>query len=86
MTKNEKHIPYGAWPRGLSRRQAAAYISVSASFFDTLVAGGMFPKPIKMGKRSVWDRADLDRYFDNFAGVGHRDPMAQRLDQMIDEN
>lgn len=84
MDKNP--MPHGAWPRALNRRHAAAYISVSASFFDTLVAAGVFPKPVKMGKRSLWDRDDLDRYFDKIAGVGHRDPMAQRLDEMIDED
>ena len=54
------------WPRGLSRVQAAAYVGLGTTFFDELVGEGKFPKPVKFGKRSVWDRIDLDDAFDTF--------------------
>jgi predicted DNA-binding transcriptional regulator AlpA len=54
------------WPRGLSRVQAAAYVGLGTTFFDELVSDGKFPKPLKFGKRSVWDLHDLNAAFDSF--------------------
>lgn len=54
------------WPRGLSRIQAAAYVGLGTTFFDELVGEGRFPKPIKIGKRSIWDKVELDGAFDSF--------------------
>ncbi len=66
-------------PRGLSREAAAAYIGVSPSKFDMFVADGTMPKPIRLGRRCVWDIQALDKVFsplssqeeeaDPFAGV-----------------
>ena len=50
--------------RGLSRIFAAAYIGISTTFFDQLVAKGKLPPPVKIGARLVWDRFDLDAAFE----------------------
>jgi predicted DNA-binding transcriptional regulator AlpA len=52
-------------PRGLSRTEAAAaYIGVSSSLFDQMVADGRMPKPKRINARTVWDRRKLDEAFD----------------------
>lgn len=60
-------------PRGLCREDAALYIGVGTTTFDKLVDEGRMPKPIRIGKRVVWDRlkieaafADLDEDRENF--------------------
>jgi predicted DNA-binding transcriptional regulator AlpA len=64
-------VPYGSFrpypqslaPRGLSREQAAAYVGVSPSLFDTLVKDGRMPAPKHINARTVWDRLQLDAAF-----------------------
>lgn len=56
-------LPLSLPPRGLTREQAAEYISVSPSFFDGLVANGIMPSPVRLGRRNIWDRAQLDLAF-----------------------
>lgn len=51
-------------PRGLSKIDAAAYIGVSPSLFDTLVKDGRMPKPKRINTRTVWDRRKIDEAFD----------------------
>jgi predicted DNA-binding transcriptional regulator AlpA len=51
--------------RGLNRSQAAAYIGISTTFFDDLVKGGLFPKPIRIKSRTIWDVRQLDAAFDD---------------------
>jgi excisionase family DNA binding protein len=51
-------------PRGLSRANAAAYVGVSTSKFDDLVSAGIMPKPIRIGRRLLFDRQELDECFD----------------------
>jgi predicted DNA-binding transcriptional regulator AlpA len=63
-------LPYSLPPRGLSRVYAAAYIGVSVSKFDEMVADGRMPKPIKIDGRRVWDRLKVDEYF---AALGEGD-------------
>ena len=52
------------WPRALSRTEAAAYVGLGVSFFDEEVAEGLFPRPLQIGRRKLWDRHDLDAAFD----------------------
>jgi predicted DNA-binding transcriptional regulator AlpA len=47
---------YSYPPRGLSREAAACYIGVGTTTFDRLVDERRMPKPIRIGKRVVWDR------------------------------
>jgi predicted DNA-binding transcriptional regulator AlpA len=56
-------------PRGLSRDDAAAYIGVSGSKFDELVADGRMPKPVRIDRRVIWDRRAVDQAFDALGGV-----------------
>jgi predicted DNA-binding transcriptional regulator AlpA len=59
----EDILPQSLAPRGLSREQAAAYVGVSPSLFDTLVKDGRMPAPKRINARTVWDRLQLDAAF-----------------------
>lgn len=50
-------------PRGMSREEAARYIGVGTTTFDRLVAERRMPKPLRVGKRVIWDRLKLDAAF-----------------------
>lgn len=54
-------LPYP--PRGLCREDAALYIGVGTTTFDRLVDEGRMPKPMRIGKRVVWDRLKIDAAF-----------------------
>jgi len=54
-------IPYP--PRGFSREEAAHYIGVGATTFDGLVQDGRMPKPMRLGKRVIWDRLKIEAAF-----------------------
>jgi predicted DNA-binding transcriptional regulator AlpA len=60
-------LPASLPPRGLSRVQAAAYIGVSASTFDKMVADRQMPSPKQIRGRVVWDLKRLDRAFDELS-------------------
>jgi predicted DNA-binding transcriptional regulator AlpA len=53
--------------RGLSRGEAAEYIGVSPTLFDTLVKAGQMPKPLKAMSRVIWDIRALDEAFTDLA-------------------
>lgn len=53
--------------RGLSRQEAAMYIGVSPSLFDELVKLGEMPKPLRIKRRTIWDRHQLDDCFDELS-------------------
>jgi predicted DNA-binding transcriptional regulator AlpA len=76
----ESILPQSLAPRGLSREQAAAYVGVSPSLFDTLVKDGRMPAPKRINARTVWDRLQLDAAFaalpSNDAPVNPWDEMA----------
>jgi predicted DNA-binding transcriptional regulator AlpA len=59
----ENILPQSLAPRGLSCEQAAAYIGISPSLFDTLVKDGRMPGPKRINTRTVWDRLQLDTAF-----------------------
>ena len=54
----------GVTPRALSRVAASAYVGVSPTRFDQLVAEGSVPRPARLGRRVLWDRLALDRTLD----------------------
>jgi predicted DNA-binding transcriptional regulator AlpA len=58
----------GLAPRGLSRTEVAAYIGVSATLFDQMVADGRMPGPKQINSRLVWDRQAIDRAFTTLPG------------------
>lgn len=63
MSGRDDILPSSLPPRGLSRVQAAAYVGVSPGLFDTMVADGRMPKPVRINARTVWDRVKLDEAF-----------------------
>lgn len=54
---------YSYPPRGLSREAAARYIGVGSSTFDVLVDDGRMPRPLRVGKRVIWDRLKIEAAF-----------------------
>lgn len=50
--------------RGLKREDAAFYVGVSPATFDQMVQDGRMPKPKRVGKRTIWDRRQLDISFE----------------------
>jgi predicted DNA-binding transcriptional regulator AlpA len=76
-------LPYP--PRGLCREDAALYIGVGTTTFDMMVGDGRMPKPIRIGKRVVWDRlkieaafADLGEERENYFDAGLKVVRGQR--------
>ncbi|OYW53027.1 MAG: hypothetical protein B7Y80_18905 [Hyphomicrobium sp. 32-62-53] len=61
--KRQNVLPANLPPRGLSRIEAAAYVGVSPSTFDKMVAAGHMPSPKRINTRVVWDRTKLDEAF-----------------------
>lgn len=61
MNDRRPGLPYP--PRGMCREDAALYIGVGTTTFDGLVESGRMPKPIRVGKRVLWDRIKLDAAF-----------------------
>ena len=57
-------------PAGLSRKEAAAYVGISPSFFDDMVANGQMPLPLPLGRRrNIWNIRALDKSLDKLAGL-----------------
>lgn len=54
-------VPYP--PRGLNREEAARYVGVGTSMFDRLIAEGRMPRPLRVGKRVIWDRLKIEAAF-----------------------
>ena len=50
--------------RMLDRKEAASYVGVSVTYFDSLVSKNQMPAPVLLGRRKVWDRRDLDQAID----------------------
>ena len=48
---------------GLSRQEAAAFIGISATTFDELVAEGLMPQPRRIRSRAIWDADELRAAF-----------------------
>lgn len=64
-------LPANIQRRCLCREAAAEYVGVSPCTFDGAVKEGLFPKPIVIGRRNVWDRTALDRSLDVLSGLGN---------------
>ena len=74
-------IPLGAWPRGLSRGQAADYTGVCENKFMAEVEEGLWPKPETRGRRKIWDRWRMDEAWDRRGETdGETDPLMEALD------
>lgn len=73
MPKQTSPLPDNLPPRGLRREAAAAYLAMSVSKFNQLVAEGRAPAPIRIDRCVVWDRKSLDRFFDSMSGFAAAD-------------
>ena len=63
-------------PAMLSREEAAAHVGVSATVFDEEVAAGMWPQPIRRGRKGTkptWSVAALDA---RIAALDAMDPLS----------
>ena len=60
-------------PRGLSRIPASEYVGCSPRKFDTMVADGDMPQPRLIGTKKVWDRLELDEYFEALPRAGEEE-------------
>lgn len=57
-------LPASLPPRGLAREAAAQYVGISPTKFDTMIADGRMPRPVRIDGRAVWDIRALDAAFD----------------------
>jgi predicted DNA-binding transcriptional regulator AlpA len=64
MVKRHDALPPTLAPRGLSRIEAAAYVGISPTLFDDMVADRRMPSPKVLNSRLVWDRHALDAHFE----------------------
>ena len=48
------------WPRLLSATHAGAYLGIHEMTFQQGV-GSIWPEPVRVGRRKLWDRAALDQ-------------------------
>lgn len=71
-------LPISLPPRGLNRVESAAYIGVSTTKFDEMVADHRMPRAKRIDGRVVWDRKKLDAAFDQL-------PDDQPADALDDE-
>jgi len=55
--------------RGYSRVEAAAYVGISPTKFDQLVADGRMPKAKQVDGRKVWDIRELDPAFEELGSI-----------------
>lgn len=80
MAEKGNILPRSLPPRGLSRVFSAAYIGVSPTKFDELVADGRMPKPKQVDGRNVFDRLELDIAFDALPMKEQLNPWDEVLD------
>ena len=61
---------YDFTPLGLTASRAAAYIGVSETKFREKVLAGEIPRPRKIDSCRVWDRREIENYFENLPRDG----------------
>jgi predicted DNA-binding transcriptional regulator AlpA len=69
-------LPRSLPPIGLAREIAAAYIDVSPTKFDQMVADGRMPKPKRIDARRVWERSKIEKAFAALPSDGENEPEA----------
>jgi predicted DNA-binding transcriptional regulator AlpA len=72
-------LPPTLAPRGLSRSSAAAYIGVSESKFDEMVADGRMPRPKRIDRRTIWDKLQVDEAFSRLPDENDANPWDEAL-------
>ena len=66
-----------AWPRYLSRDEAARYVGVGVDVFDREVAAGLWPAARRRGAKAArltWDKHALDLAADKDSGLDQEAP------------
>ena len=61
-------------PRGMSRVESANYIGVGVTKFDEMVGDGCMPRPKRVGRRTIWDRFELDAAFEDLPSEDEANP------------
>lgn len=65
MTAKARGLREASAPRrGLNRLEAAVYVGIGITKFDELVKHKRMPPPRLVDNAQVWDRRELDIYFD----------------------
>lgn len=65
MMARQAALPPTLAPRLIGREAAAAYLSVSPSKFDQMVADGRMPRPKSIDARKAWDVRAIDAAVDD---------------------
>ena len=73
-------------PRGLRREDAAFYIGVSPATFDEMVKDGRMPQPKRVGKRTIWDRRQLDASFEDLPDRNDDNDWDEAIRKVKDES
>jgi hypothetical protein len=68
VTRAQRKIPEGAWPRLMSAERCAAYCDVSRATFLMKIAPRL-GSPVLIGTRKLYDRAALDKWLDERAAA-----------------
>lgn len=58
-SRRRRPPPPGISPQGLSRLEAAAFVGIGTTTFDSMVRDGRLPQPRRFGRRAIWDRDTL---------------------------
>ena len=69
--------------RGLNARESAIYIGVGLSKFDEWVELKKMPEPRQIDSRMVWDKHELDEYFNQIPHRNSKNNKVNRLDQIL---
>jgi predicted DNA-binding transcriptional regulator AlpA len=59
----KRFLPEGLAPLGLSEKEAAAFLGVSANTFSAMVQSGDMPPPRAVKGRKIWSRYEIERAF-----------------------
>jgi len=78
-----RSLPHNIPKRGLNRLETAEYVGLSPNSFDAAVSGGLFPAPLCIGRRKVWDRRAMDLTLDRLAGIVHVEQEMHDLDEEL---
>lgn len=73
MPRAEPH----RWPRMLSVDDAAEYVGVSVTLFLKEVEAGLWPQPVRRGRkggRKTWDKDAIDAALDRRSGLVAESP------------
>ena len=69
VARSDINVPPGFQPRLLSAEVAALYVGLSRNAFTARV-GRIFPAPLLIDGKKVWDVQDLDRAIERLKTTG----------------